>query len=103
MAQDIALIHIASMSNLFAALGWGMIDLLAHPEEAVLVRSGDQKLAEACALESVRLAQRSIMARYALKSVTMDVGDAQYEVGAGVTIATLLPLTNTSAAPGLEM
>jgi cytochrome P450 len=103
VAQDIALIHIASMSNLFAALGWGMIDLLAHPEEAALVRSGDQKLAEACALESVRLAQRSIMARYALKPVTMDVGDAQYEVGAGVTIATLLPLTNTSSAPGFEV
>ena len=73
VALDVALIHIASMSNLFAALGWGMIDLLAHPEEAALVRSGDQKLAEACALESVRLAQRSIMARYVLKSVTMDV------------------------------
>jgi cytochrome P450 len=103
VAQDIALIHVASMSNLFAALGWSLIDLLTHPEEARRVGAGDQKLAEACALESIRLAQRSIMARYVLKPVTMDVGDALYEVGAGVTIATLLPLTNTRAAPGLDM
>jgi cytochrome P450 len=34
--------------------------------------------------------------------VTIDVGDAVHEVGAGATIATLLPLTNTSAAPGLD-
>ncbi len=102
VGQDIALIHIASMSNLFAALGWSLIDLLEHPEEAALVRSGNRTLSEACALESIRLAQRSIMARYVLQPVTLDVGDAVYEVGAGATIATLLPLTNTSAAPGFE-
>jgi cytochrome P450 len=102
VAEDIALVHIASMSNLFAALGWGLIDLLGHPEEAAVVRSGDRNLAEACALESIRLAQRSIMARYVLQPVTMDVGNAIYEVGAGVTVATLLPLTNTSAAPGFD-
>ncbi len=102
VAQDVALIHIASMSNLFAALGWSLVDLLAHPEEAALVRAGDQKVAEACALESIRLAQRSIMARYVLQPVTMDVGNAVYDVEAGVTIATLLPLTNTGAAPGLD-
>ena len=101
-AQDVALIHIASMSNLFAALGWSLVDLLAHPEETALVRAGDQKVAEACALESIRLAQRSIMARYVLQPVRMDVANAVYEVEAGVTIATLLPLTNTSAAPGLD-
>ena len=28
---DVALIHIASMSNLMAALGWAMVDLLEHP------------------------------------------------------------------------
>ena len=63
--------------------------------------AGDAKLAETCALESIRLAQRSIMARYALEPVTLDVGATRHEVAAGVTIATLLPLTNTSAAPDL--
>ncbi len=31
IALDIALIHIASMSNLAAALGWALVDLLEHP------------------------------------------------------------------------
>jgi cytochrome P450 len=43
------------------------------------------------------------MARHVAAPVTIDVGDAVYEVGAGATVATLLPLTNTSAAPGLEV
>jgi len=101
VAQDVALIHIASMSNLFAALGWSLIDLLSHPDQAQRVRAGDQTLAEACALESIRLAQRSIMARYVTAPVTLDVGTAQHDIAPGVTVATLLPLTNASAAPGL--
>jgi cytochrome P450 len=99
---DVALIHLASMSNLFAAIGWHLIDLLEHPVEAARVRAGDETLARQCALESTRLAQRSIMARYVLAPVTLDVGTAVYDVAAGVTIATLLPLTNTTAGPGLD-
>ena len=98
-----ALIHVASMSNLFAALGWALVDLLAHPVEAARVVAGDRGWAEACALESIRLAQRSIMARYVLAPVTLDVGDAAYEVAPGTTVATLLPLTNISSAPGFEV
>jgi cytochrome P450 len=103
VARDVALIHIASMSNLFAAMGWSLIDLLAHPVEAQRVRVGDQARADACALESIRLAQRSIMARYVIEPVTLDVGDTQHEVATGVTVATLLPLTNASSAPGLDV
>src|ERR1700677_4541712 len=58
---DVALIHVASMSNLFAALGWHLVDLMEHPEVAEQVRRGDTGLAETCALESTRMAQRSIM------------------------------------------
>ncbi len=101
VAMDVALIHVASMSNLFAALGWMLVDLLTHPDELARVRGGDRARAEVCALESIRLAQRSIMARYVMAPMTVDVGDAVYEVPTGVTVATLLPLTNTSAAPGL--
>ena len=70
---DVALIHVASMSNLFAALGWHLIDLIGHPAECARVRSGDRRLAEACALESIRMAQRSIMSRYVVKPVELDV------------------------------
>ena len=33
VAMDVALIHVASMSNLFAALGWMLVDLVTHPDE----------------------------------------------------------------------
>ncbi|RDH76705.1 cytochrome [Mycolicibacterium moriokaense] len=99
---DVALIHIASMSNLMAALGWAMVDLLEHPTELDAVAGGDDDLARRCALESTRLAQRSIMSRAVLAPVDLDTGEQTYRVPAGWTIATLLPLLNTSAAPGLE-
>jgi cytochrome P450 len=102
IAYDVALVHIASMSNLFAALGWALIDLLAHPAERDRVVSGDVARTEQCVLESIRLAQRSIMARYVLEAVDLNVGDAVLTVSPGVTIATLLPLTNTTAGPGLD-
>jgi cytochrome P450 len=101
VAGDVALIHVASMSNLFAALGWALVDLFAHPFEASRVAAGDRATAEACALESIRVAQRSIMVRYAMAPFNFDVGDAVFEVPPGTTVATLLPLTNLSSAPGL--
>jgi cytochrome P450 len=42
------------------------------------------------------------MSRAVLSPVVLDTGEVSYEVPAGWTIATLLPLLNTSAAPGLE-
>jgi cytochrome P450 len=103
VAMDVALIHIASMSNLMAALGWSIVDLLTHPEELRAVVAGDGELAQRCALESTRMAQRSIMSRAVLAPVAFDAGDVLVDVPAGWTIATLLPLLNTSAAPGLEV
>jgi cytochrome P450 len=102
IAFDVALIHIASMSNLAAALGWALVDLLEHPAHLARVVAGDADLAQRCALESTRLAQRSIMSRTVLSPVCLDTGDVSYQVPSGWTIATLLPLLNTSAAPGLE-
>jgi cytochrome P450 len=105
IALDVALIHVASMSNLAAALGWAIVDLLEHPAYVPRVRDGQQDgqddLARRCALESTRLAQRSIMTRAVLSAVRVDTGDATYEVPPGWMIATLLPLLNTSAAPDL--
>lgn len=101
IALDVALVHVASMSNLHAALGWAIVDLLEHAEAVDRVRAGDAAFVSRCALESTRLAQRSLMARHVLSPVRLDVGDATYEVPAGWTIATLLPLLNTTAEPGL--
>jgi cytochrome P450 len=102
VARDVALIQVASMSNLYAALGWALIDLLEHPADARRIVAGDQELAQRCALESTRLAQRSLMARYVLEPVDLETSLGVLRVDAGAIIATLLPLTNTSAAPGLE-
>jgi cytochrome P450 len=101
IARDVVLIHLASMSNLFAALGWTVAHLLLHTAVADRLRAGEPGLAERCALESTRLAQRSIMLRYVLRPVDIDDGVAVRTVGQGATIATLLPLLNTSSAPGL--
>lgn len=101
VALDVALVHIASMSNLMAALGWALVDLVCHPEERRRVAAGDRDLAQRCALESTRLAQRSIMARAVLEPIAFDTGAGVVDVPPGWTIATLLPLLNTSAAPGL--
>ena len=40
------------------------------------------------------LAQRSIMSRYVLKPIAFVDTDCSYQVGTGVTVATLLPMTN---------
>jgi cytochrome P450 len=102
IALDVALIHIASMSNLAAALGWALVDLLEHPTQLARVLLGDNDFTQRCALESTRLAQRSIMTRTVLSPVHFDTGEVTYQVPGGWTIATLLPLLNTSVAPGLE-
>jgi len=105
IALDVALIHIASMSNLAAALGWTLVDLVEHPAELARVRAGGPEsadLAQRCALESTRMAQRSIMARTVLSAVEFDTGAVTYQVPPGWTIATLLPLLNTSVVPGLQ-
>lgn len=102
IALDVALIHIASMSNLAAALGWALVDLLEHPAHLARVVADDADLAQRCALESTRLAQRSIMSRTVLSPVCLDTGEVSYQVPPGWTIATLLPLLNTSVAPGLD-
>jgi len=102
ISLDVTLIHIASMSNLFAALGWHLVDLMEHPIHSERVRLGESGLVEACALESTRMAQRSIMARFTLAPFTLGLEQGPLEVPSGMTVATLLPLTNLSAAPGLH-
>jgi cytochrome P450 len=101
IARDVVLVHLASMSNLFAALGWMLVDLLQRPQLLEKVRLGDVALTERCALESTRLAQRSIMMRAVLAPVDVADETTVYRVETGAVVATFLPLTNTSAAPGL--
>jgi cytochrome P450 len=101
IARDVVLLHVATMTNLFAALGWTLAQLTLDP--ARLARAAtDPALLERCALESTRMGQCSVMSRSVLVDLDFDDGRVTYRVPRGVTIATMLALTNTSAAPGLE-
>lgn len=104
VAHDVVLVHLGSMSNLFAALGWTVVDLVLRPE-VLHAAAADRTLLERCALESTRMAQRSIMLRHVLAPIEVDTGGPHgtVAVAPGATVATLLPLINTSAAPGLAV
>ena len=102
IAGDVVLLHVASMSNLFAAIGWTLVHLLQHAPALARVAGGDDAFLHRCAQESIRLAQRSIMLRAVLSAIDVDDGTRTYRVPPDVVLATMLPLTNTSAAPGLD-
>jgi len=70
IARDVVLVHLGSMSNLFAALGWLIVDVLDRPDLLAAVRAGDAELTERCAMESIRVAQRSIMMRALVRRVS---------------------------------
>jgi cytochrome P450 len=99
---DVVLLHVATMTNLFAALGWTLALVLLHPDVRARIEGGDNPLLERSALEAIRLGQRSIMMRSVLAPWTIPDGDTSHEVAPGVIVATMVPLTNTTAAPGLD-
>ena len=105
IARDIILLHMASMSNLFAAIGWTLVHLCQNPGILSRVRapeSTNRDLVARCAMESIRLAQRSIMLRTILAPVEINDGTSVYRVAPGATIATFLPLTNLAPGFGLD-
>ncbi len=101
-ARDVMLIHMGAQSNLFAALAWTLVNLLLHPEHLEPVAAGDDALLEQCANESIRLAQRSITLREVLRPIEIRDERASYRIAPGALVATMLSVTNASAAPGLE-
>jgi cytochrome P450 len=102
VARDLILIHMGSQSNLYAALAWTLVNVLLHPEAMAAVRAGEPGFLERCAYESIRLAQRSITLRQVLRPLEFDDGHRSYRVEPGVMITTMLSVTNTSAAAGLD-
>src|SRR5436190_18290053 len=90
------------MTNLFAALGWTLAQLALHPEVLARVVAGDAALLDRCALESTRIGQCSVMLRTVMQEIEIDDGLTRYRLAPGVTLATMLALTNTTAAPGLD-
>ena len=102
IARDVVLVHMGSQSNLFAAMAWTLIHLLERPQLLERVRAGDQDLLERCASESIRIAQRSIVLRRTLSEVQLADEKTGYDIAPGVFLATMMSVTNQSAAPGLD-
>lgn len=102
IARDVILLHLGAQSNLYAALAWTLVDLLLRPALLARVEAGDDALLEQCANESIRMAQRSLTLRRVMKPLDFSDGERSYRLEPGVMIATMLPVNNTSAAPGLE-
>src|SRR5436190_5588630 len=90
------------MTNLFAALGWTLAQLALHPEVLARVVAGDAALLDRCALESTRIGQCSVMLRTVMQEIEIDDGRTRYRLAPGVTLATMLALTNTTSAPGFD-
>jgi cytochrome P450 len=102
IARDVVLLHVATMTNLFAALSWTLAQLALHPDVRARVAAGDAPLLERCAMESIRIGQCSVILRSVMQEVEIDDGTTRYTLAPGVTVATMLALTNTTAAPGLD-
>lgn len=102
VARDVVLIHLGAQSNLYAALAWTLVNLLLHPDVLERVRGGDDDLLERAASESIRMAQRSLTLRQVLRPLDFDDGARTHRLAPGVLIATMLSVTNTSAAAGLD-
>jgi cytochrome P450 len=102
IARDVVLLHVATMTNLFAALGWTLAHLALCPETLARVVAGDAALLERCALESIRIGQCSVMLRTVMHEIEIDDGRTRYRLAPGVTLATMLALTNTTSAPDLD-
>jgi len=102
IARDVVLLHVATMTNLFAALGWTLALPALHPDVLARVRSGDAAQLERCALEAVRIGQCSVILRTVMRDIEIDDGRVRYRLGPGAPLATMLALTNTTALPGLD-
>jgi len=102
IARDVVLVHMGSQSNLFAAMAWTLVHLLERPPLLEAVRAGDDVLLERCAHESIRLRQRSIVLRRILRPCVLEDEQARWRLEPGLSLATMMSVTNTSAAPGLD-
>jgi cytochrome P450 len=102
VARDLMLIQMGAQSNLFAALAWTLVNLLLHPAVLARVAAGDDELLERAAFESIRLAQRSLTLRRVLRPLELETEGGRYRLAPGVFLATMLSVTNPTAAPGLE-
>ncbi len=94
IAYDLILLHIATMTNLFAAIGWALTLAAQHPADLTDI--------DHLAFEAIRLGQRSLISREILRPFTFDAGETHVALEAGMVLATMAPVTNRAIAHGNE-
>jgi cytochrome P450 len=116
VAKNVMILHLASLANLYASLAWTLVDLLRFPEhragvaaeaQAVAARYGDGFLGdqralgelerlESCAMESIRMAQRSLTLRKVMRPCAVETERGTFTLQPGVFVATLLSVNNSA-------
>jgi cytochrome P450 len=112
---QILAIHMASQSNLFAAIAWTIVNIAARPnvKTRLLEEIGQAKESfgpdfftdakckldylEKCYYESIRIAQQSLTLRLVLEPIRI----SEYTIVPGYYIATLLSCLNTDTEGGI--
>lgn len=98
IARDVVLLHVATMTNLVAALGWLVVRTLVDGGVDA-VRVADRAEIDRRSLDAVRRGQRSIMMRTALRPLSFDDGRQVWDVEPGTILATMVPITNEEDGP----
>ena len=91
-----------SQSNLFAGMAWTLIYALQHPTIVDQIRSEGDSVLDSFSHEAIRMSQRSIVLRRVVSPVEIADEQRTYRVEPGTLIATMLSVTNRSAAKGLD-
>jgi len=92
IARDVVVLHLASLSNLYSAFAWTMVNLLLRP--ALMQKAGEDGVIDAVAMESIRMAQRSITLRKVMKPVVLEDGIRRWSLSPGLFVGTMLSVTN---------
>jgi len=102
IARDVIVVHMGSQSNLFAAMAWTLVYAFRDPSLIERLRQGDDSGLDSFSHEAIRMSQRSIVLRRVVSPIELSDERQTYRLAPGTLVATMLSVTNRSAAPGLD-
>ncbi len=102
IARDVIVVHMGSQSNLFAAMAWTLVYALEQPWIVEEIRRGDLSRMDAFSHEAIRMSQRSIVLRRVVSPIEISDEHQTYKLAPETLVATMLSVTNRTAAPGLD-
>lgn len=97
VARDVVLLHVATLTNLVAAIGWTIVRGVLDGDDSI--RDSDRASLDRRSLVAIEAAQRSIMMRTALRPIEVDDGEQVHTVERGTIVATMVPITNAEGGP----